>query len=89
MSIDSVCWAWNKTNITPLQKLILIYLADSVDMNGHCDVDTGSLLLFLNIAGDKYGRVDTALHTLDRKKIIKVHKLGFRIVLDLVGYKSW
>ena len=39
MSIDATVWAWDQCGITPEQKLLLLYLADIVDMDDNCIFD--------------------------------------------------
>ena len=83
MSIDAVCWAWEKNNLAPLQKLLLVYLANAAGMDNIASGDICNLVYFLNV---DFGKVDNALYALEKKKFIKIDHIAPDYIVHLVGY---
>lgn len=70
MSVDALAWALDKTGITPEQKLLLIYLADIVDMDDLCGFDIEHIKNFTGIKDEE--KIMRCLREMRKKGIIYI-----------------
>jgi len=70
MSVDATVWAWNQSGITPEQKLLLLYLADIVDMDDFCKFDYEQIMKTTGFKSRE--KIMCCLRAMRKKKIIDI-----------------
>lgn len=86
MSLDATRWAWKQTGIRPMQKLVLLSLADRADEHHSCHPSISRLSADTGMYRET---IMEAIAEMEEKGIIKVNRrLGTGSIYHLIGVEN-
>lgn len=86
MSVDATRWAWQQSNVTPAEKLVLLALADRADEQHRCYPSTVRLVKDTRLYRET---IFEATESLERLGLIKINRQsGLHHIYTLLGVEE-